>query len=327
MLIIRRPSLSSTRAPSAVTIGNFDGVHLGHQALFEHIADTAKAKGLIPTVLTFSPHPREFFSPTAAPQRISTLRDKLCWMKQSGVQQVMIAPFDRALSSQSPEEFVKRVLRDGINAKHVWVGDDFRFGHKRAGDYETLLQLSETYGFTVEHIASVLLDNHRISSTEVRQSLSAGHIEQAVAGLGHPLTYSGRVIHGKKLGRTLGFPTLNLRVGGKKSALSGILAVWVHGLAEQPLPGVASLGVRPTVDSDGEVLLETFVFDWQGHAYGKQVTIEVVKHLRPELKFDGLESLTVQMHEDARQARAVLAATPASPALMQKQQQQTPPIR
>ena len=310
MLIIRRPSRAHLRAPSAVTIGNFDGVHLGHQALFEHIAQTANAKSLVPTVLTFAPHPREFFHTDAAPQRISTLRDKICWMKQSGIEQVMIAPFDKKLSLETPEEFIQSVLIQGLNAKHVWVGDDFRFGHKRAGDFNTLLELSEQYGFTVEAIASVLVDNHRISSTEIRQALQIGDVTHSVAGLGHPLTYSGHVIHGKKLGRTLGFPTMNLRVGGKKSALTGILAVWVHGLEDQPLPGVASLGVRPTVDEDGEVLLETFVFDWQGHAYGKQVTIEVVKHLRPELKFDGLDALTVQMNEDARQAREVLAQTP-----------------
>ncbi len=310
MLILRRPAPNPLREPSAVTIGNFDGVHLGHRALFEHMAQTAERLALTPTVMTFAPHPREFFAPQAAPARIATLRDKLSWMRNAGVKQVMIAPFDRKLSQQSPEEFVRTALVDGLNTKHLWVGDDFRFGHKRSGDFDVLTTLGAQYGFAVERIASVLLDNHRVSSTEVRQSLESGDLNHARAGLGHPLTYSGHVIHGKKLGRTLGFPTMNLRVGGHKSALTGILAVWVHGLGSHPLPGVASLGVRPTVESTGEVLLETFVFDWSGDAYGKTVTIEVVKHLRPELKFDGLAALTEQMNEDARQARAVLAVTP-----------------
>jgi riboflavin kinase/FMN adenylyltransferase len=315
MRIKHRPTAAHQPRPSAVTIGNFDGVHLGHQALFAHIVETAKAKGLVPTALTFSPQPLEFFSPAAAPARISTLRDKLFWMARQHVKQAMVCQFNAEFSKETPAQFVKSILVDALNAKHVWVGDDFKFGFKRSGDFETLRTLGLEYGFTVERIESVVMNNHRVSSTEVRAYLASGNVQAATKALGHPLTYSGHVVHGKKLGRTLGYPTLNMWLSKQadiRSALTGILAVWVHGLSEQALPGVASLGRRPTVEHNGQVLLETHVFDWAGDAYGKNIVIEVVQHLRSELKFNDLDSLKKQMHIDSEQARAVLQKTAPS---------------
>ncbi len=303
---------SAASSGTAVTIGNFDGVHKGHCELFALIRKTARQEGLRSAVLTFEPHPRAFFNAASAPAKISSLRDRLAWMKAYGIDEVHILHFDQYLASQSPQHFIEEVLVKRLNTRHLWVGDDFKFGHKRSGDFSTLTQAGKKLGFQVDAIQSVLHEDERVSSTEIRKLLAQGDIAQATSALGHPLTYSGHVLHGQKLGRTLGFPTLNLGLGSRTSALSGILAVWVHGLEEHPLPGVASLGVRPSVKSNGEYWLETYVFDWQGDAYGKNISVEVIKHLRHEAKFDSLDDMVVQMNKDKEQARACLAQHPAS---------------
>jgi riboflavin kinase/FMN adenylyltransferase len=302
----------SASSGTAVTIGNFDGVHKGHCELFGLISRAAKQEGLRSAVLTFEPHPRAFFNAALAPAKISGLRDRLAWIKAFGIDEVHILHFDQHLAGQSPAQFIDQVLVKRLNTRHLWVGDDFKFGHKRSGDFATLTQAGKNLGFKVDAIQSVLHEDERISSTEIRKRLAQGDIEQATSALGHPLTYSGHVLHGQKLGRTLGFPTLNLGLGTRTSALSGILAVWVHGLEETPLPGVASLGVRPSVKSNGEYWLETYVFDWKGDAYGKKISVEVVKHLRHEAKFDSLDDMVVQMNKDKAAARAYLVQHPAT---------------
>ncbi|HEX4856373.1 MAG TPA: bifunctional riboflavin kinase/FAD synthetase [Limnobacter sp.] len=308
MKIIHRPRPHAFAQGTALTIGNFDGVHCGHAELFHRVVSAARENGLTPTVVTFQPHPKEFFNPDFKLDRISPLRDRMIEMKRCGIEQVCILPFDRKMASLSPQAFVQEVLLDQLNARQVWVGDDFRFGAKRAGDFELLKQLAEHSGFTVNDLAEVQADGTRVSSSNIREALKQGNIAKAVGMLGHPLVYSGHIIHGKKLGRTLGFPTMNLKISGRASALTGILAVWVHGLDNKPLPAVASMGVRPTVEQSDQILLETFIPKWEGNAYGKLLRIEVLAHIRPEQYFDSLDALVTQMHKDTEQAMALLAA-------------------
>ena len=313
MKIIRRPRPHTLIQGTALTIGNFDGVHSGHAELFRRVVAAARALGLVPTVVTFHPHPKEFFSSSFKLDRISTLRDRVIEMQRCGIEQVCILPFDKAMAALSPQAFVQNVLLDQLNAKQVWVGDDFRFGAKRAGDFALLKHLGDAQGFVVNDLAEVQSNGTRVSSSNIRDALKAGDVAKATQMLGHPLVYSGHIIHGKKLGRTLGFPTMNLKITGRASALTGILAVWVHGLgtpglAENPLPAVASMGVRPTVEESDQILLETFIPDWQGNAYGKLLRIEVLAHIRPEQHFDSLDTMVTQMHQDTAKAMALLAA-------------------
>lgn len=308
MKIIRRPGVASLRPGTALTIGNFDGVHLGHAALFTRVVKAAQADGLVPTVVTLHPHPKEFFNASFKLDRISTLRDRMIEMKRCGIEQVCILPFNKQMASLSPEAFVQEVLVKQLNARQVWVGDDFRFGAKRAGNFNLLEALGANHGFTVGDLAEVQTDGTRVSSSNIREALKAGDVAKATHMLGHPLVYSGHIIHGKKLGRTLGFPTMNLRIAGRASALTGILAVWVHGLEKHPLPAVASMGVRPTVEQSDQILLETFIPNWQGNAYGKLLRIEVLAHIRPEQHFDSLDTMVEQMHKDTAKAMALLAA-------------------
>ncbi|HEX5487173.1 bifunctional riboflavin kinase/FAD synthetase [Limnobacter sp.] len=311
MKLVRRPSSMTQSQPTALTIGNFDGVHAGHAALFREVVSAADRMGLVPTVVTLNPHPKEFFDPTYRLQRITTFRDRVVAMKNCGIRQVVVLPFDKAMASLPPESFVKDVLCRQLNARQIWVGDDFRFGARRAGDYHLLKSLSPAMGFQVNDLPEVQINHQRVSSSQIREALNKGDVSTAQAMLGHPLCYSGHIIHGKKLGRTLGFPTMNLRIQGRASALSGILAVWVHGLDANPLPAVASLGLRPTVEDSNQILLETFIPGWTGNAYGKRVTIEVVQHLRPELKFDSLDAMVNRMHQDTATALNILKTAPS----------------
>lgn len=308
MKIIRRLRPHSFAKGTALTIGNFDGVHSGHAELFRRVVSAARAQDLVPTVVTLHPHPKEFFNPAFKLDRISTLRDRMIEMKRCGIEQVCILPFNKQMATLNPEAFVLEVLMQQLNARQIWVGDDFRFGAKRAGDFALLKKLGEEHGFTVNDLAEVQSDGSRVSSSNIREALKAGDVAKATYMLGHPLVYSGHIVHGKKLGRTLGFPTMNLRIAGRASALTGILAVWVHGLEPQPLPAVASMGVRPTVEQSDQILLETFIPDWQGNAYGKLLRIEVLAHIRPEQHFDSLDTMVEQMHKDTAKAMTLLAA-------------------
>ena len=302
----------------ALTIGNFDGVHRGHQAMLALLGGEAAQRGVPTCALTFEPHPRDYFAavqnkPDLAPARIGTLRDKLTELARYGVQQAVVLPFDARLANQSPQEFIEQVLVDGLGAKYVLVGDDFRFGKQRAGDYALLDAAGEAQGFDVARMNSYEVHGLRVSSSAVRDALGQGRMADAARLLGRPYYISGHVVHGRKLGRTLGFKTLNLRFAHWKPAASGIFVVLVHGLSHKPIQGVANLGVRPSLDPNdvngGRVLLETHCLDWPQHlgaegAYGKIIRVELLHKLHDELKYDGLDALTQGIRQDCEAARA-----------------------
>ena len=308
MKVIRGLPPVGFRPPCALTIGNFDGVHKGHQALLKALLDKARAENLQSCVMTFEPHPREFFSPETAPARILNLRDKLEALKAAGVDCVVVEHFNQRFASRSPEQFVTDILVNGLNTRAIVIGDDFHYGAKRAGNIESLREAGATNNFCVTHMHTILdPQNDRISSSSIREALAQGDLARTADLLGRPYQISGHVLHGRKLGRELGFPTLNLAVANRlhqrKPAISGIFIVQVHGLGPKPLPGVASLGVRPTVEDAGRVLLETHVFDYSGDAYGKIVSVELIKKLRDEEKYSDLTALQKAIDADALAAR------------------------
>ncbi|MDB5868194.1 MAG: adenylyltransferase [Polaromonas sp.] len=311
----------------ALTIGNFDGVHRGHQAMLALLKSEARHRGIPSCAVTFEPHPRDYFAglarkPELAPARIATLRDKLGELDQCGIDQCVVLPFNARLASQSPDAFIQEVLVRGLGARYVLVGDDFRFGARRAGDYAMLDAAGEQRGFDVARMNSYEVSNTRVSSSAVRDALAQGDMDRVARLLGRPYSISGHVVHGRKLGRDLGFRTLNLRFAHWKPAASGIFAVQVHGLAEQPLAGVANLGIRPSLDPDdvngGRVLLETHCLDWPASlgaegAYGKIIRVELLHKLHDELKYASLDSLKKGISRDCDDARAFFAqSTPDS---------------
>ncbi|MGE5864542.1 MAG: bifunctional riboflavin kinase/FAD synthetase [Rhizobacter sp.] len=308
----------------ALTIGNFDGVHRGHQAMLALLRSEAEHLGLPSCVLTFEPHPRDYFArkagkPELAPARIATLRDKLGELERCGIDQVVVLRFDHRLASQPAEAFIDDTLVAGLGAKYVLVGDDFRFGVRRTGDYAMLDAAGDTRGFDVARMNSYEVHGLRVSSSAVREALATGQMAQATALLGRPYSISGHVVHGRKLGRDLGFRTLNLRFPHPRAAAMGIFAVRTHGLTDTPLDGVASLGVRPTVEDSGRVLLEVHCLDWPDHlgregGYGKLVRVELLHKLRDEARYDGLDALKAAILQDAADARAYLASAAAQPA-------------
>ena len=303
----------------ALTIGNFDGVHRGHQAMLALLTSEARHRGLASCVMTFEPHPRDWFAraagrPEAAPSRIATLRDKLEELERCGIDQVVVLRFDAAFAAQPPQAFIDDVLLAGLRAKYVLVGDDFRFGARRAGDYAMLDAAGQRQGFDVARMMSYEVHGLRVSSSAVREALAAGDMNRAAALLGRPYAVSGHVVHGRKLGRELGFRTLNLRFPHPKPAAMGIFVVRVHGLLEQPLPGVASMGVRPTVEDAGRVLLETHCLDWPAPlgteaGYGRALRVELLHKLHDERKYDSLDALRAGIAQDEADARAWFAAT------------------
>ena len=259
--------------------------------------------------MTFEPHPREFFAhitkgAVQPPARIASLRDKLQSLSDQGVDRVIVEHFNAPFAALSPDDFIEKILVQGLHVKWLMVGEDFCFGARRAGNLAYLREAGQRHGFQVESLSTVMDGSLRISSSAVRKALSIGDFAAAAKMLGHPYTISGHVIHGQKLGRDLGFPTLNLRIAHKNPALSGIFVVQVHGLAAHPLPAVASLGVRPTVDDSGRVLLEVHILDWAGDCYGKIVQVEFLEKLRDEEKYDDLPTLTAAIAHDTAQARA-----------------------
>ena len=309
-LVRGRHNLRPRHRGSAVTVGNFDGVHLGHQAVLRQLAERARAVGEPSTVVTFEPHPREFFDPDNAPARLSRLRDKAAAIAALGVDRLLILRFDAELTRQEPEAFVDELLLEGLGARHVVVGDDFRFGRKRRGDFALLSQAGRQQGFGVEEAATYMLDGERVSSTRVRAALAQGDLDAATRLLGGPYTIRGRVIHGEKLGRDLGFPTANLALEGYRLPTTGIFAVVACDERGRRYPGVANLGWRPTVRGK-RPLLEVHAFDFAGDLYGAHLTVELLARLRPEERFDSLDALVERMHVDARQAREYLAARAA----------------
>lgn len=309
MKVFRGLPNAQSRAPCALTIGNFDGVHLGHQALLARVREAAGRLGLDAAVMTFEPHPREFFAhlagkPENAPARIANLRDKLQSLTDAGIDRVVVEHFGSHFAALSPQDFIEKILVQGLHVRWLMVGDDFCFGARRAGNLETLIEAGRKFGFEVHSMPTVTNAGVRISSSAVRAALAEGDFVLARQLLGHAYSISGHVVHGKKLGRTIGFPTLNMRVGHKRPALSGIFVVQVHGLAEQPIPAVASLGVRPTVDDSGRVLLETHLLDFKGDCYGKLLRVEFLEKLRDEEKYIDLPTLTAAIARDVDNARA-----------------------
>jgi riboflavin kinase/FMN adenylyltransferase len=290
--------------PIALTIGNFDGVHRGHQAMLSRLLEAADDLSLPSAVLTFDPHPREFFGRGQAPARLTKLRTKLDAFRAFGIDRVYIARFNATLAALTPERFVDEVLVRQLNVHWVLVGDDFRFGKNRAGDLGLLRVNART--FSVEAMRTVRIDDERASSTAVREALTRGDLARATALLGRPYAISGRVAHGEKRGRSLGFPTANLPLR-RPPPLSGIFAVRVHGLGA-PRVGVASLGVRPTIEPQGKPILEVFLFDFEDSIYGHRITVEFLHKLRDEEKYDDLAALTDQIRADVAQAKEYFEA-------------------
>lgn len=317
MKVFRGFNHSRMAGACALTIGNFDGVHRGHQAMLALLRGEAAQRGVPSCVLTFEPHPRDYFAAVTgrrefAPARIGTLRDKLTDLANCGVEQTVVLRFDARLAAQSPANFVDSVLLRGLGAKYVLVGDDFRFGAQRAGDYAMLDATGDARGFDVARMNSYEVHGLRVSSSAVRAALDEGRMDDAARLLGRPYCISGHVVHGRKLGRELGFRTLNLRFAHWKPAASGIFAVLVHGLVDMAVPGVANLGIRPSLNptdvNGGRVLLETHCLDWPAAlapeaGYGKIIRVELIHKLHGELKYDGLEALRRGISRDCDGAR------------------------
>ena len=305
----------------ALTIGNFDGVHRGHQAMLALLTSEARHRGLPSCVLSFEPHPRDHFArkagrPELAPPRIATLRDKVVELQRCGIDHAVVARFDDRLAAMPPQDFIERVLVHGLRARYVLVGDDFNFGAKRAGNYAMLDAAGAQLGFDVARMMSYEVHGLRVSSSAVRAALVAGDMRQSEALLGRPYSVSGHVLHGRKLGRELGFRTLNLRFAHARAATSGIFVVRVHGLVDAPVPAVASFGVRPTVEDSGRVLLEVHCLEWPPTlgteaGYGRCLRVDLLHKLHDEVKYDSLQDLQAAITRDTEDARRWHAAHPA----------------
>ena len=295
---------------SVIAVGAFDGLHRGHQVLLAQVRERAQALGCTPVVVSFEPLPRAYFSGEPLP-RLSSVREKLLDFDAAGMSHALLLRFNAAFTLIPAEDFIRRVLVERLAARELWVGADFRFGHKRGGDVAMLERVGPAHGFETKTMPPVLLEGERVSASRVRQQLAAGEFAQASDMLGHPFVIEGKVEYGNQLGRTLGYPTANIHLGRRVSPVHGIFAVRVGlGESECSWPGVASLGVRPTVNQVSEPLLEVHLFDFDGDLYGQRMAVEFVGKLRDELKFDGLDALKVQMNHDARSAREILGMNP-----------------
>ncbi len=284
------------------TIGNFDGVHLGHQTVLGQLADKAAELGLPSVVISFEPYPMEYFAADKAPARLTRLREKVRALSRYSVDRMLCLRFDKKFAEQPAREFIDKVLIEGLDVRYLVVGDDFRFGHQRAGDFALLEEVGEAQGFEVVHLHTFNIDNERVSSTRVREALEIGDMAAAERLLGRPYRMCGRVAHGDKRGRTIGFPTANIHLHRKKTPVKGVFAVELFGIKGEPVAGVANVGTRPTVDGTRS-LLEVHLFDFAEEIYGEYVHVEFVHKLRDETKFDSFEELKKQIDLDAQQAR------------------------
>ncbi len=285
-----------------LTIGNFDGVHLGHQQVLQRMVAQATAQNLPSVVMLFEPLPIEYFAPEQAPVRLMNFREKIQALQGSGVDYVLCVRFNRAFSALSAEAFVQTILVEALNVKHLVVGDDFRFGQQRQGDFSYLKQAGNRLGFSVTDMPTFDVDGQRVSSTRIRQALQTPDLAEAQVLLGKPFHFNGRVIHGQKLGRTLGFRTLNLNPKRIQMPVQGVFAVTVGGIADTPWPGVANIGLRPTVDGV-RPSIEVHLFNWTKDLYGAHVSVTLQHFIRPEQKFNGIEALKHQIGLDAEQAK------------------------
>lgn len=287
----------------AATIGNFDGVHLGHQAVLGQLAERAAELGLPMVLVTFEPQPQEFFSPATAPPRLTRLREKLEALRRYAVERVLVLRFDARLAALTADEFIQRVLVDGLDLRYLVVGDDFRFGQGRAGDFRLLRDTGAREGFQVVNMHTFAIGGARVSSTRVRTALARGDLEAAEGLLGRPYRISGRVAAGEQRGRTIGFPTANIHLHRHQSPLQGVYAVELFGLEQEPLPGVANLGRRPTVGGT-RLQLEVHLFDFDREIYGRNVHVNFLRRIRDERTFESFDALRRQIDADAAQARA-----------------------
>ncbi|TNF89161.1 MAG: bifunctional riboflavin kinase/FAD synthetase [Gammaproteobacteria bacterium] len=296
-------NLASPLPASAVTIGNFDGVHRGHQLVIEQLKRVASLTSLPTVVIIFEPQPIEFFAPERAPKRLARFREKIAYLKAQQIDYLLCLHFNDALAEQSAEEFVQNILLKNLNTRHLVIGDDFHFGKNRQGNFEFLMQNSARFGFTVDETETLMLDGERVSSTRIRHCIEAGDFEKAAELLGRPYSLSGRVAHGKKLGRELGYPTINIKMGDKTLIVKGIFAVRVKGIDNRVLEGVASIGTRPTV-AGVDTILEVYILDFDQDVYGCSVVVEFLHKIRDEKKFDSLEELTENIARDTENAMA-----------------------
>lgn len=294
--------LAGSLKPSVVTIGNFDGVHLGHQTVIATLLAAAKERGLPSTVITFEPLAKEYFAPDSA-RRLQPLPQRISRLEALGVEQVLVLPFNAALAAMSPEQFVKQILVDGLEVSYLSVGDDFRFGHQREGDFDYLTQAGQTHGFDVVAHDTFSIEGERVSSGRLRQAVQESEFALAATLLGGPYTISGKVALGDQRGRTIGFPTANILLDAQSYAVSGVYAVRVT-LPDTQATGVANVGWRPTVDGQ-ENRLEVHLFDYEANIYGQEMEVEFVGKIRDEKKFDSFDLLREQIDMDALAARAV----------------------
>ncbi|MCK2087489.1 bifunctional riboflavin kinase/FAD synthetase [Thauera aromatica] len=295
---------------TVLTIGNFDGLHLGHQALLALLTEKARALGLPAVVLTFEPHPREYFSPADAPARLASLREKLLLLGAAGVDRTHVCRFDARFAAQNAQSFIDDTLVHGLGVRHLFIGDDFRFGARRQGDFAMLQEAGRRLGFGVESMPTLSVDGERVSSSAVRSALAEADLARAARLLGRPYSIAGRVSHGDKLGRQLGFPTANIQMKHRLPPLTGVYAVGVEGLAATPIAGVANIGLRPTVTANGRARLEVHLFDWTRDCYGAHIRVHFLHKLRAERRFDSLDALRAQIAADAATARQWLQDNP-----------------
>jgi riboflavin kinase/FMN adenylyltransferase len=301
-MVVTHGSLQPARSRCALTIGNFDGVHRGHRALVDRVCAKARELDLAPCVLTFEPHPREFFAAGTAPARLTRLRDKLELLAAEGIGRTHVAQFDARFAALGAERFIEEVLVRGLDARWLAVGRDFRFGAARKGDFAMLEAAARRHGFVLETVPDVVVDGQRVSSSAIRAALAAADFARAERLLGHAYTISGRVAHGAKLGRSLGFPTANI-VLRRPPPLSGVYVVEVEGLPGGKKAGVASVGRRPTVNPVPIPLLEVHLFEPRENLYGEHLRVRFLEKLRDEEKYDGLEALRAAIARDAEQAK------------------------
>ncbi len=292
-----------------VTIGAFDGIHRGHQAILQRLKRESEKLDCPAYVMCFEPTPGEFFSNENPPARLTRFRERFQTLASLGIDGMFCPRFDDAMRALSPEEFVSKLLVDKLAAKHVVVGDDFKFAARAAGTIDYLRKAGERFGFGVTEVPAIQQGAERVSSTAIRRALVDGDMRKVSAMLGRDYSMSGHVVYGNQLGRTLGFPTANIPVMRMSSPVQGIFAVRVHGLREGVLDAVANVGTRPTVTGSGKTILEVFIFDFDRDIYGKFLEVKFIARLRDELKFPDLESMTVQIHRDADQARELLENT------------------
>jgi len=288
---------------SAVTIGNFDGVHRGHQLVISQLKQVAGEASLPTVVIIFEPQPIEYFAPDKAPKRLARFREKIAYLKAQRIDYLLCLHFDHKLAAQSAEDFVQQILVNSINTKHLVIGDDFHFGKNRQGNFQFLKDNCERYGFMVDETETLMIDGERVSSTRIRESIQQGDFEKAAELLGRPYSLSGRIAHGQKLGRELGYPTINIKMGDKTLIVKGIFAVNVKGLDNRVLEGVASIGTRPTVNGV-DTILEVYILDFDRDVYGYSVEVNFLHKIRNEEKFDSLEELAAHIAQDTKKAKA-----------------------